>query len=136
MSKNFVDVSDRIEIVSNTKGRMAIYLDHHKFIKSSENRNLSHFRCTQYKRQCRARLTYDSITQIAKMHKEHNHEPDTSNNRYLLKDATYLTRLKVGTTETILLKPPLIKFGRKIEYPSLHFGNLGGNSEYFSESND
>lgn len=95
---------------------MAVYLDRHKFIKSSENRNVSHFRCTQYKKQCRARLMYDMLTETAKMYKEHNHEPDTSNNRYLLKDAAFVTRLKVGTTQTVLLKPSLLS-EVKIEPP-------------------
>lgn len=88
-----LNISDEIEILTNKKGGKFIFHNDYKFIKSSENKKMTHFRCTNYTKKCRARITTSFFDGLAFLSNEHNHESDSSIYQSCVSTAVLLERI-------------------------------------------
>lgn len=79
--------------MTNKKGSKFIFHNDYKFIKSGENRKMSHFRCTNYTKKCRARITVSFVDGLAFLTSEHNHETDSSLYQSCVSSAVLLERI-------------------------------------------
>ena len=72
-----VDVTDEIEFVTNKKGGTAIIHGGFIFVKNTDRKLVSYYRCNKFKKSCKARIVYGATeldgTFKAHLHKQHNH---------------------------------------------------------------
>jgi len=66
-----IDVSDEIQFQKTSRGGFYLFLEGIKFVKGGENNGITHYRCYQYMRKCRARVAVKS--EKATFTGSHNH---------------------------------------------------------------
>lgn len=66
-----IDVTDSIVLKPTNRGSQSVFLDNFRFVQCSTNRNAVHYRCTNYKRKCRARVVIKD--EKARLTNSHNH---------------------------------------------------------------
>ena len=88
-----MNISDEVEILTNKKGGKFIFHNDYKFIKSSENKKIKHFRCNNYTKKCRARVTLNFSDGLAFLSNEHNHESDSTLYQSCVSTAVLLERI-------------------------------------------
>lgn len=79
ISTEFVgtDISDEVEMITNTKGSTVIFYNGFKYIKSGESKTSFQYRCMYYMKKCRSRIVLNRESEILMKNEiPHNHEED------------------------------------------------------------
>lgn len=52
-----VDVSDEVQIEQTNRGGSCVFHNDNRFVKCKENQGITHYRCSLYTKQCKARIS-------------------------------------------------------------------------------
>lgn len=73
-------MTDEIKFETNKKGGTAIIHNGFTFVKNTDGKLVSYYRCNNYKKHCKARIAYETTgvdgTFKAFLHQQHNHKSD------------------------------------------------------------
>lgn len=88
-----IDITDDIELLTNSSGRSVIFYDNQKYLKSGESKSSYQYRCCLYMKKCKSRIIFNRDNQTAcKNEVAHNHEVNLHAYNHALKSAVDVRR--------------------------------------------
>lgn len=89
------DITNDIEMLTNSSGRTSIFYEGHKYLKSGESRQSLQFRCCNYLKKCKSRIILNLKSRKASKNEVgHNHDVDPNAYQQALKSTVDIHRFE------------------------------------------